>query len=141
MWFNQIDDIFPNDMDLEKRYSKENYEAAKKNFVFTFRSSVEHYYPQNPKEETVEKVIDTPHLHCFGNLCLVTHEQNSSLSNNDTNAKKGRYFAKHVSDKKPDSMKQYLMMSYREWNPDSITDHHVKMINILKTDAGIYLAE
>lgn len=141
LWFNQIDDIFPNDMDLEKRYSKENYEAAKKNFVFTFRSSVEHYYPQNPKEETVEKVIDTPHLHCFGNLCLVTHEQNSSLSNNDTNAKKGRYFAKHVSDKKPDSMKQYLMMSYREWNPDSITDHHVKMINILKTDAGIYLAE
>jgi hypothetical protein len=138
LWSSSSNEIFPNNGKFGENYSKENYEAARKNFVFTFRSSVEHYYSQNPNPETGEKVIDKGSLDCFGNLCLVTHEQNSSLSNNGTKAKKERYYAKHVNYKKPDSMKQYLMMSYSEWSPGSIEDHDRKMYNLLKNDFDLW---
>lgn len=126
-----------NEVSLDEKYEIKNYQEVKKKFIFTFRSSVEHYYSQNPNEETGEKVIDEKLLHCFGNLCLIAHEQNSSLNNNGTKSKKDRYNKKHLTDKKPDSMKQYLMMSYSKWDKDSITDHHGKMINILKSDLMI----
>jgi hypothetical protein len=129
-----------NKVSFDENYKK-GYKDVKAKFTFTFRSSVEHYYSQNPNPETGEKVIDKKFLHEFGNLCLVTHEQNSSLNNNGTKSKKERYSAKHVNYKKPDSMKQYLMMSYSKWEETSIADHHKKMINILKIDAGIYVAE
>ncbi len=124
-----------NKISFDENYKK-GYKDVKAKFTFTFRSSVEHYYSQNPNSETGQNIINDDRLHRFGNLCLVTHEQNSSLSNNDASSKKTRYNKKHLTDKKPDSMKQYLMMSYREWNPDSITDHHKKMINILEIDAS-----
>ncbi|HRG63659.1 MAG TPA: DUF262 domain-containing HNH endonuclease family protein [Burkholderiales bacterium] len=126
-----------NEVSLDEKYEIKNYQEVKKKFIFTFRSSVEHYYSQKPNEETGEKVIDEKLLHCFGNLCLIAHEQNSSLNNNGTKSKKDRYNKKHLTDKKPDSMKQYLMMSYSKWDKDSITDHHEKMINILKSDLMI----
>lgn len=137
LWSSSSNEIFPNN-GFEDGYSKESYKVARENFVFTFRSSVEHYYSQNPNPETGEKVIDKGSLNCFGNLCLVTHEQNSSLSNNGTKAKKERYYAKHVNYKKPDSMKQYLMMSYSEWSPGSIEDHDRKMYNLLKNDFNLW---
>jgi len=123
-----------NKISFDENYKK-GYKDVKAKFTFTFRSSVEHYYSQNPNSETGQNIINDDRLHRFGNLCLVTHEQNSSLSNNDASSKKTRYNKKHLTDKKPDSMKQYLMMSYSKWEETSIADHHKKMINILKIDA------
>mgnify|MGYP000524815964 CR=1 FL=1 len=73
------------------------------NFEFTFRSSVEHYYPQNPisKEHTIDKSI----YDLFGNLCLISSSKNSRLSNHMPTAKKDYYFKVGA-----DSLKQQLMM-------------------------------
>ena len=53
---------------------KEKYEE----FVFEFRNSVEHWYPQHPSEGTFEAWdgIDT-----FGNLCIISRSVNSKFSN------------------------------------------------------------
>lgn len=53
---------------------KERYE----DFVFEFRNSVEHWYPQHPSEGTIEvwDRVDT-----FGNLCIISRSVNSKFSN------------------------------------------------------------
>lgn len=134
LWSNQYNEIFPNDDVFEDEYSKKNYEVVRNSFVFTFRSSVEHYYPQNPVDGI--KKLDDKDLHSFGNLCLVSHEQNSRLGNVTPRAKSD-YYKDKFKNKKIDSMKQYLMMSYSKWDETSIADHDRKMYNLLKNDFEI----
>jgi len=47
-------------------------------FVFEFRNSVEHWYPQHPSKDTIEAWdrVDT-----FGNLCIISRSVNSKFSN------------------------------------------------------------
>lgn len=54
-------------------------------FEFTYRTSVEHFYPQNP-EEGNERLEDGV-LNCFGNLCLISNRMNSRFGNNMPAAK------------------------------------------------------
>lgn len=44
-------------------------------FVFEFRSSVEHWYPQHPPEGTFE-TWGQDEVDYFGNLCIILHWQN-----------------------------------------------------------------
>lgn len=100
-------------------------------FEFTFRSSVEHYYPQNPLEG--QERLEEEYLHKFGNLCLISHSKNSKLSNYMPVAKKEHYKGNI------DSMKQYLMMKKydpKEWGEESIMDHDQKMKQILMDQLG-----
>ncbi|MGN7988615.1 DUF262 domain-containing protein [Pedobacter sp. 22226] len=82
-------------------------------FEFTFRSSVEHYYPQNPISK--EHKIDRGIFDLFGNLCLISSSKNSKLSNHMPAAKKD-FYAKEG----PDSLKQVLMMKEEIWTEDKI---------------------
>lgn len=92
-------------------------------YEFTFRSSVEHYYPQRPLEghaALAREVLDS-----FGNLCLISHEKNSRLSNFHPEAKKEHYV------KSIDSVKQYLMLQQPEWNEGTIRVHGDAMKRVL----------
>lgn len=54
-------------------------------FEFSYRTSVEHFYPQNPMpgyDKLSESVLDS-----FGNLCLISRGMNSKFSNNMPKAK------------------------------------------------------
>lgn len=100
-------------------------------YKFTFRSSVEHFYPQHPKEG--HKSLEDKDLHSFGNLCLISHSKNSTLSNSMPTAKKEHY---KIS---IDSIKQHMMMNYLDgpafrntWNAETIADHYNKMLDVLK---------
>ncbi len=53
------------------------------NFKFSYLSSVEHWFPQNPKERKPWDEVDQ-----FGNLFLIGGGENSSLSNESLNDKK-----------------------------------------------------
>ena len=97
-----------------------------KSFEYTFRSSVEHFYPQTPINNDLDKIEDK-YLHSFGNLCLISHEKNSRLNNHSPLAKKDHY-SKGIS---LDSLKQYLMMKYNNWGIDEIEEHNKFMINLL----------
>jgi len=50
-------------------------------FRFTYRCSIEHWYPQNPNEAEGKAILSDDLLHCFGNLCLIVASQNSAFSN------------------------------------------------------------
>ncbi|WML90812.1 DUF262 domain-containing HNH endonuclease family protein [Thiothrix lacustris] len=93
-------------------------------YEFTFRSSVEHYYPQNPMHGYDQ--LDEEVLNSFGNLCLISHSKNSRLSNFSPEAKKEYYKKNNI-----DSIKQYLMMKEDYWNEGSIEKHYQQMKTVL----------
>lgn len=53
---------------------KERYE----DFVFEFRNSVEHWYPQHPSDGSIELWDERD---VFGNLCIISRSVNSKFSN------------------------------------------------------------
>ncbi|STY94144.1 DUF262 domain-containing protein [Moraxella bovis] len=123
-WCWRNDENFKTGVDLSK-FLKE--------FKFTSRNSVEHYYSQNPVNG--KKLSDNDDengkiLNNFGNLCLINHSQNSSLSNRMPDEKKSGYkdnVARHQSV----SIKQLLMFTYKAWDKNTIQEHGEKMIQLL----------
>lgn len=100
-------------------------------FSFTFRTSVEHYFPQHP---IAGKPMDDKTLHCFGNLCLISHNDNSKYSNNEPATKKKQANDKLMRDGVTESLKQVFMMSYPNWGPEytqTIAAHQKMMIDVL----------
>ncbi|MGQ7817273.1 DUF262 domain-containing protein [Metapseudomonas furukawaii] len=95
-----------------------------KSYEFTFRSSVEHYYPQKPLQGIDQLVAED--LHSFGNLCLISHEKNSRLSNFTPEQKKGFYLKNTL-----DSVKQHLMMQPEPWGVQAIREHYQQMMAVL----------
>ncbi len=90
-------------------------------FKFTFRSSVEHYYPQIPLEgldRLVQADVDK-----FGNLCLISNNTNSRLWNLPPEGKK-TYFLKTNT---YESLKQKIMLSEPQWTLSEIEKHGRKM--------------
>ena len=66
-------------------YNRKKYD----DFVFEFRNSVEHWYPQNPSEGTFEQWKDG--VDRFGNLCIIQRNVNSKFSNMSPEAKKSTF--------------------------------------------------
>lgn len=112
------------DSNLDMRYIRERFDT----FKFSFRTSVEHYFPQtNPWGKDPMKNVDR-----FGNLCLITPSSNSKLSNYSPADKKKYYEDKGRSE----SLKQAFMMSYENWGSDgqgveNIKSHEEMMIKVL----------
>lgn len=99
------------------------------NFYFSPRTSVEHYYPQNPIDHTDRLPSDT--LDKFGNLCLISRSKNSKLSNYMPTAKKEHYTNKQGS---IESIKQQVMMSETNWFADEIsTQGEIMTQKLIKT--------
>lgn len=123
-WCWRNDENFKTGVDLSKFL---------KDFKFTSRNSVEHYYPQNPingkklsdNDDENGKIINS-----FGNLCLINHSQNSSLNNRMPDEKKSGY-KDNVGRHQSVSIKQMLMMTYKDWNEGSIKEHGEQMIRLL----------
>jgi hypothetical protein len=105
-------------------------------FEFTFRSSVEHFYPQHPLDG--HRQLADNELHRFGNLCLISHSKNSKLSNLQPTAKRD-HFKAAIADKSIDTLKLYemikLMNSVHEWTEAQIDKHEQNMLSILIKDS------
>ena len=105
---------------------KERYE----DFVFEFRNSVEHWYPQHPSEGTFEvwDGIDT-----FGNLCIISRSVNSKFSNLSPESKMKSY--KKMVQK--GSLKLRIMgdiiegSSSETWRLSECAKHEEEMISLL----------
>lgn len=107
----------------------------KDNFIFSLsRNSIEHYLPQSRKESLLGNIeLDNRDsvLNSFGNLCLISHYQNSSLNDEIPSEKVKRYLSGSL---KCISPKQALMLSYDEWDSKSINEHYNKMMEILNKE-------
>ena len=101
-------------------------------FEFSFRSSVEHFYPQNPYSG--EPLEDPKILHSFGNLCLISHSKNAKLSNYQPTAKK-EHFQAASTQGKIDSLKLYEMSRVEVWDADAIHKHETQMLGLFIKDS------
>ena len=70
-------------------YDRQSGKKKYSDFVFEFRNSVEHWYPQNPSEGTFEQWKDG--VDQFGNLCIIQRNVNSKFSNMSPEAKKSTF--------------------------------------------------
>lgn len=138
--FNYLDYLLWQDYRADKNYFKIKNEQQAfadnrvKDFEYTFRSSVEHYYPQRPIDENlILQGQDAVWLDNFGNLCLISGSKNSRLSNFMPTAKKDYYTGSTTID----SIKQRIMMEYEHWdtngsnNHNEIKEHSKKMTELL----------
>ncbi len=110
-------------------------------FVFEFRNSVEHWYPQNPSEGTFEPWSDGADR--FGNLCILQRSINSKFSNMSPEAKKST-FDKMI---RKGSLKLRIMSARTEkngsqpasvyWKEEGCEMHEEEMIRILKEACGL----
>ena len=97
-------------------------EKANKDFEFTYRDSVEHFYPQNPISGKSVENVDS-----FGNLCLITSEMNSRLNNLPPSEKKKIW----EKSKSQQSIKLSKMLEVKEWNENAIKEHRINMFKVL----------
>ena len=123
--FNYIDYLY-------WRSNKESNDTKITKHEYTYRSSVEHYYPQNPLEGGVKK-LDSEEgkiaLNSIGNLCLISHSKNSRLSNFSP-LQKIEFYNNNI-----DSIKQYIMMkSGTNWDLQAIKKHNQEVIDLLKNE-------
>ena len=106
------------------------YKKTYPQFRFTFRSSVEHHYPQHPSEEHGLERLEKETLDNFGNLYLLSQSKNSRLSNLTPEAK-----CTYYQDKNYDSLKQALMMEktkeLNNWKTEEILKHGKEMLEVL----------
>ena len=102
-------------------------------FYFSYKDSIEHFYPQKPK---VGDPLPLQVRDSLGNLGLVNQSENSSLTN-DMPIQKANWLRKHTE--APISLKLELMMQVvenneSEWNEASIEKHQHDMIELLIED-------
>ena len=105
------------------------------NFVFEFRNSIEHWYPQNPSEGTFERWDNEDDLNSFGNICLLPRNINSRFSNMSPEAKKTTF--KEMIEK--GSIKLRIMSELTKganasatWKTETWRNHEEEMIRILQ---------
>lgn len=133
--------IIFNYLDYLLWYYDRNGKKKYSDFVFEFRNSVEHWYPQNPSEGTFEQWKDG--VDQFGNLCIIQRNVNSKFSNMSPEAKKSTF--KDMIAK--GSIKLRIMSELTEKNGDKIASlywkeiayrlHEEEMIGYLKSACDI----
>lgn len=110
------------------------YQDKYKDFVFEFRNSIEHWYPQNPSEGSIPIWEDDENnsIDRFGNLCLVQRNINSKFSNLSPEAKKST-FEKMIS---KGSLKLQIMNDIttdnQTWKDKDCKEHEKEMIDLLQ---------
>ena len=103
---------------------------AYKDFVFEFRNSVEHWYPQHPSDGTIEPWDGRD---VFGNLCIISRSVNSKFSNLSPESKMKSY--KKMVQK--GSLKLRIMGDIIErgtsetWRLSECAKHEEEMISLL----------
>jgi hypothetical protein len=101
-----------------------------KDFVFEFRNSVEHWYPQHPSDGTIEPWDGRD---VFGNLCIISRSVNSKFSNLSPESKMKSY--KKMVQK--GSLKLRIMGDIIEggssetWRLSACAKHEKEMIRLL----------
>ncbi|MBR4654374.1 MAG: DUF262 domain-containing protein [Kiritimatiellae bacterium] len=97
--FNYLDFLLWRDAKEKKKFKSQGAEGTWEPFVFAYRNSVEHWYPQHPEgcQQNQQLVWIDPDgqgrraVDQFGNLCVVQPSENSKFSNLKPSAKKIQY--------------------------------------------------
>lgn len=134
IWLNR-DKLFecnPGNENLWPRITKAREVAEK--YVFKRNRSIEHIAPQTPLQEDTLK-LEEDIRNSFGNLVMISSQQNSSLSNSVYLEKKARVDA-HLQGSRSGSIESLKMLLaftfYDEWNEKAISEHGEQAYEILQ---------
>ena len=118
--FNFIDYVlWKNCSDLKGKYSSVEFE----DFKFTYRRSIEHWFPQHPNSDEIVEKIDDKFLHSFGNLCIITDSQNSKFGNLVPSAKYNQWQdIFYRQSLKLQIMAEITSKKDSGWGPEQITE-------------------
>lgn len=95
-------------------------------FDFTYRTSVEHFYPQKPMPGY--EPLPPEYLNSFGNLCLISSSMNSKFSNDMPKAKYDNFGSSEEMRSALSLKLQEMMERVKEgeWEKDQIKAHYEK---------------
>lgn len=102
-------------------------------FQFTFRNSVEHFYPQSPDAELTRaygELTDPLTRDLFGNLALLTVRDNSKFTNLPPFVKSDSVRILEQSPKLK-IMAQIAKRKPTSWGSEAILKHHAEMVALL----------
>lgn len=103
-------------------------------FRFSFRNSIEHFYPQHPDEQQSGAEVSEDRLHRLGNLALVSVGVNSKFSNSLPSAK--AYNFQGTIEKQSPKLQEMaeITRNRKEWGNKEVDEHHNAMIKRLRSD-------
>ncbi len=103
-------------------------------FRFSFRNSIEHFYPQHPDEQQSGEVVSDMCLHLLGNLALVSVGANSKFSNSLPKAK-AENFKTTIEIQSPKLQKMAeITRDMQKWGDEEVLSHHEAIIKRLRND-------
>ena len=105
-------------------------------FVFEFRTSVEHWYPQNPSDDTFVRWSEVDRL---GNLCLVQRNVNSRFSNLNPMAKAATFQEMIAKGSLKLREMARLTGEGEDWKSGACQRHEEEMVALLRVacDVGV----
>ena len=108
----------------DEKLEQDEESVQHEKFDFTYRTSVEHFYPQKPMPGY--KPLPTEYLNSFGNLCLISSSMNSKFSNNMPKAKYDNFGSSEEMRSALSLKLQEMMKSVKdgEWEKDQIKAHY-----------------
>lgn len=121
------DDTTPQNNDIRRALN-----VAEK-YVFKRNRSIEHIAPQTPLQEDTLK-LEKNDLNSFGNLVMISSEQNSALSNSIYQEKRARVesFLNNSRSGSIESLKMLHAFTFnKSWSIEAIKEHGNAMFNIL----------
>lgn len=134
--FNFVDYVlWENRSGLKEKYTSVEF----KDFKFTYRRSIEHWFPQNPNGHDGECQLPAEFLHSFGNLCIITDSQNSRFGNSYPEAKLEQWEREGIFHRQ--SLKLQLMAEITskidfDWGPDQIKELENEIIPMVNEFIG-----
>lgn len=109
--------------------NKQLIQPMRDDWQFQFRSSIEHFYPQNPAEG---KIWEPKDLHGFGNLALITVSGNSRFSNISPEGKTSTFEKVINQSLKLKIMSELVNLDDKKWTEEKASEHKEEMFKILK---------
>ena len=108
-----------------------------KDFQFQFRTSIEHFFPQNPING--ENTVDEKNRDSFGNLALITVSANSKFSNMLPIHKVEQYNDVIKQSPKLMRMKKLLDENNRVWDDAMVEKHNDDMLDLLEREINQHM--
>jgi hypothetical protein len=108
----------------DEKLEQDEESVQDEKFDFTYRTSVEHFYPQKPMPGY--EPLPPEYLNSFGNLCLISSSMNSKFSNNMPKAKYDNFGSSEEMRSALSLKLQEMMERVKEgeWEKDQIKAHY-----------------
>lgn len=113
---------------------RDTYPGINKNWDIIYRTSIEHFHPQNPADGSQD--WNESDLHCFGNLALINVESNSKFSNLSPSSKNDTYKDVALQSPKLQMMVNIVKENKGEWKKEDAKSLQEDLYRVLDKEVN-----